>query len=63
MLTAKAIQGYAPVFDYEAHIFVRSLYHKTKMGKEPIDPAQFVGRYALKYVAHASSLRGCEVLT
>lgn len=51
-LSPKAIQGYAPVLDYEAHILIRSMYHETQMGKLPIDPARFVGRYALKYVAH-----------
>ena len=52
LLTQKAIQGYASVLDYEAHILMRSMYNETRMGKLPIDPAHFVGRYALKYVAH-----------
>ncbi|KAH9174756.1 cytochrome P450 [Lactarius sanguifluus] len=47
LLTQKAIQGYAPVLDYEAHILVRSLYHESKMGTLPINPAHFAGRYAL----------------
>jgi cytochrome P450 len=47
LLTPKAIQGYAPVLDYEAHILVRSLYHESKMGTLPINPAHFAGRYAL----------------
>jgi hypothetical protein len=51
LLNTKAIQGYASVLDYEAHILIRSMYHETQMGKSPIDPAHFVGRYALKYVA------------
>jgi hypothetical protein len=50
LLTPKAIQGYASVLDYEAHILIRSMYHATKMGTLPINPAHFVGRYALKYV-------------
>jgi hypothetical protein len=50
VLTPKAIQKYASVLDYEAHILIRSMYHETQMGKLPIDPAHFVGRYALKYV-------------
>ena len=51
LLTPKAIQGYASVLDYEAHILVRSMYHETKMKKLPIiNPAHFAGRYALKYV-------------
>jgi len=37
-----------------AHILVRSLYHKLKMGTLPIDPAHFAGRYALKWVARSS---------
>ena len=48
LLTQKAIQGYASVLDYEAHILVRSLYHESRMGTLPINPAHFVGRYALK---------------
>jgi hypothetical protein len=52
VLTPKAIQGYAPVLDYEAHILIRCMYRETQMGKSPINPAHFVGRYALKYVAH-----------
>jgi cytochrome P450 len=47
LLTPKAIQGYASVLDYEAHILVRSLYHESKMGTSPINPAHFAGRYAL----------------
>ena len=50
LLTPKAIQGYASILDYEAHILVRSLYYETKMEKLPVNPAHFVGRYALKYV-------------
>jgi len=63
LLTPKAIQGYASVLDYEAHILIRSMYYETGMGKLPINPMHFVGRYALKYVAHASSLSGLESLT
>jgi hypothetical protein len=55
MLTPKAIQGYAPFFDYEAHMLVRSLYYETEMGEKAIDPEHFVARYALKYVARVSS--------
>jgi cytochrome P450 len=47
VLTPKAIQGYASVLDYEAHILVRSLYHESKLGTLPINPAHFTGRYAL----------------
>jgi hypothetical protein len=28
------------------------MYYETEMGKKAIDPAHFVARYALKYVAH-----------
>ena len=63
MLTPKAIQGYAPFFDYEAHILVRSMYYETEMGKKPIDPAHFVARYALKYVEPASSSHGRAIPT
>jgi hypothetical protein len=50
VLNPKVIQGYASMLDYEAHILVRSMYFETKMGTMPINPAHFVGRYALKYV-------------
>jgi hypothetical protein len=50
LLNHKAIQGYAPTLDYEAHILVRSMYYETKMGALPINPVHFTGRYALKYV-------------
>ena len=50
VLNSKAVQGYASVFDYEARILVQSMYHETRMGMIPIDPAHFVGRFALKYV-------------
>jgi hypothetical protein len=63
VLTPKAIQGYAPFFDYEAHILVRSMYYETEMGKKAIDPARFVARYALKYVARASPSLGRGILT
>ncbi|KAH9959782.1 cytochrome P450 [Russula dissimulans] len=46
-LTPNAIQGYASVLDYEAHILVRSLYYETKMGTLPINPAHFIIRYTL----------------
>ena len=58
LLTPKAIQGYASVLDYEAHILIRSMYYETKMGKLPINPAHFVGRYALKYVQWRFCLLG-----
>ena len=54
VLNPNAIQGYASVLDYEAHILVRSMYYETKVGTLPVNPAHFVGRYALKYVATSS---------
>ena len=39
------------------------MYYEAEMGKKPIDPAHFVARYALKYVARASSSHGRGVLT
>jgi hypothetical protein len=48
LLNPQAIQGYSSVLDYEAHILVRSLYHESKMGTLPVNPAHFVGRYPLK---------------
>ena len=50
VLNPKAIKEYASVFDYEAHILVQSMYHETRMGMIPINPAHFVGRFTLKYV-------------
>jgi hypothetical protein len=48
LLNPKAIQGYAPVLDYEAHILIRSLYRASNMGSLPVNPAHLAGRYALK---------------
>jgi hypothetical protein len=48
VLVPKALQGYAPVLDYEAHIFVRALYHESKQGALSINPVHYAGRYALK---------------
>ncbi|KAG5729753.1 Cytochrome P450 2F2 [Termitomyces sp. T112] len=47
LLTPKAIQGYADVMDYEAHIFIRSLFDETKQGLLPINPSHYCGRFAL----------------
>ena len=50
LLSPKAITGYGPTLDYEAHILVDSLFQATRGGKLPIDPAHYVGRFALKSV-------------
>jgi hypothetical protein len=50
LLTPKAIQKYADVLDYEAAILVRSFYDESNKGTLPLDPANYAGRYALKYV-------------
>ncbi|KAJ7499379.1 cytochrome P450 [Mycena latifolia] len=47
LLTPKAIQSYADVFDYEASILIRSLYHESKKGSFPLDLASYAGHYAL----------------
>ncbi|KAI0319142.1 cytochrome P450 [Amylostereum chailletii] len=47
LLTPKAIEGYAHVLDYEAHILIKSLYHESGSGLHPVNPAHFAGRYAL----------------
>ncbi|KDQ29248.1 hypothetical protein PLEOSDRAFT_1112179 [Pleurotus ostreatus PC15] len=47
LLNSKAIRTYAETIDYEAHIFLRSLYDLSQQGKIPIDPATYAGRYAL----------------
>jgi hypothetical protein len=36
------------------------MYYETETGKKPINPAHFVARYALKYVARASPSHGPE---
>lgn len=48
LLTPKAIDGYAEVLDYEAHILIRSLLQESQYGNLPINPAHYAGRYALK---------------
>ena len=48
LLSPKAIAGYGSTLDYEAHILVDSLLKATRGGKLPIDPAHYVGRFALK---------------
>jgi hypothetical protein len=63
VLNPKAIQGYASVLDYEALILVRSMYFETRMGITPINPANFVVRYVLKYAATVSSFLGHKSLT
>jgi hypothetical protein len=50
-LNPRAIQRFTSVLDYEAHILVQSMYHETRKGTIPINPARFIGRYTLKYVA------------
>ncbi|KXN84313.1 3-hydroxyphenylacetate 6-hydroxylase, partial [Leucoagaricus sp. SymC.cos] len=47
LLNSKAIRTYAETIDYEAHMFLRSLYETSKGGQVPIDPAHYAGRYAL----------------
>ncbi|KAG6909248.1 hypothetical protein DXG01_001430 [Tephrocybe rancida] len=47
ILTPKALQGYAGIMDYEAHMFIRSLYDESKKGVLPINPAHYTGRFAL----------------
>ena len=52
LLTPKAMESYADVLDYEAHILIRSLYQDTKQGTVPLNPANYAGRYVLKLVVH-----------
>ncbi|TFK66957.1 cytochrome P450 [Pluteus cervinus] len=47
LLTPKAIEKYAHVLDYEAHIMVRSLFRDTKQGLVPVNPHHYAGRYVL----------------
>jgi len=47
-LNPRAVQGFTSVLDYEAHILVRSMYHETRKGTIPVNPARFVCRYTLK---------------
>ena len=50
-LNPRAVQEFTSVLDYEARVLVQSMYHETKKGTIPINPADFVGRYTLKCVA------------
>lgn len=54
LLTPKAIEGYAHVLDYEAHILIKSLYNAAEGGNLPVNPAHYAGRYALKCVSASS---------
>ncbi|KAI0037219.1 cytochrome P450 [Vararia minispora EC-137] len=54
VLTAKAIDGYAHVLDYEAHILIKSLYQASQGGRQPVNPAHFCGRYALNNMLSVS---------
>ncbi|PPQ91270.1 hypothetical protein CVT25_006213 [Psilocybe cyanescens] len=46
-LNPKAMQGYAGVMDYEAHMLIKSLYEESQHGKRPINTSHFTGRFAL----------------
>jgi hypothetical protein len=48
LLTPKAIEGYASVLNYKAHMLVRSLYNETRQREVPIDLTKLVGRYVIK---------------
>src|ERR1700761_1961236 len=48
MLAPKAIESYTTGLDYEAHMMIRALYHDSKHGTVPVNPAQYAGRYVLK---------------
>lgn len=47
-LTPKAMQGYASVMDYEAHMLIKSLYEESLKGKRAINTTHYTGRFALK---------------
>ncbi|TFK73810.1 cytochrome P450 [Pluteus cervinus] len=47
LLTPKAIEKYAHVLDYEAHIMVRSLFRDTQQGSMPVNPHHYAGRFVL----------------
>ena len=61
LLSPKAIAGYGSTLDYEAHILIDSLFQATRGGKLPIDPAHYVGRFALKSACF--SLHSCRICT
>jgi len=61
LLSPKAISGYGSMLDYETHILIGSLLKATRGGKLPIDPAHYVGRFALKSAVF--SLHSCEFYT
>ncbi|KAF9455844.1 cytochrome P450 [Collybia nuda] len=47
ILAPKVVEGYSDVLEYESHMLIQSLYHDTKQGEVPINPARYVGRYVL----------------
>ncbi|TFK38305.1 cytochrome P450 [Crucibulum laeve] len=47
VLTPKAMQGYINIMEYEAHIFIKSLYDEGIRGTSAINPAHYAGRFAL----------------
>ncbi|EGO26305.1 hypothetical protein SERLADRAFT_367896 [Serpula lacrymans var. lacrymans S7.9] len=47
ILAPKAVESYSATLDYEAHMLIRSLFHDTKQGLIPVNPAHYAGRYVL----------------
>ncbi|KAH9481030.1 Cytochrome P450 monooxygenase [Psilocybe cubensis] len=41
------MEQYASFMDYEAHIFIKSLYDEGVKGDKPVNPAHYAGRFAL----------------
>ncbi|KAJ3884994.1 cytochrome P450 [Lentinula edodes] len=47
VVTPKAIEGYIDSLNYEAHIMIRTMKDDGRLGKVPLSPQHYVGRFAL----------------
>ncbi|KAG6879406.1 hypothetical protein C0992_002888 [Termitomyces sp. T32_za158] len=60
-LSPKALQEHSNIIDYEAHMFIRSLYEGSEGGLVPIDPANHCDRFALNIMLMISfATRTCS---
>lgn len=49
VLAPKAVQRFGRILENEALIMISSLFHETKQGVLPINPALHTGRFTFKY--------------
>lgn len=47
-MTARAVEGYVNMVDYESHILIRSFYQESCHGAVPVNPQYVSVRYTLK---------------